>query len=254
MTTPPYFHQRHPYIAILLSSIVALFLVFAIVESTLHLLGYQAGIITQNRYFKKVRQLTLRNEFIADEQGIQKFNTGIAEELHQYLIQDRNFPYLDWLRLVLNDKKNGAGILKAYDEINRDWVENNFTRFIDSLKNKTTGTCLEVDLAYIDYYTQPINSDGFRSITFKNYNTAKTKVLLLGDSFTWGNAASNLTSSFADLLAAKGYVVFNTGISGADPAQYQAIARQYIPLLKPDIIIVNFFMGNDIMYSKRPIT
>jgi hypothetical protein len=41
------------------------------------------------------------------------------------------------------------------------------------------------------------------------------------------------------------------GITFTDPAQYLAIAERYISLLKPDIVVVNFFMGNDIFYFKR---
>ncbi|MBK7147472.1 MAG: SGNH/GDSL hydrolase family protein [Bacteroidetes bacterium] len=78
--------------------------------------------------------------------------------------------------------------------------------------------------------------------------------MLLGDSFTWGHSAANLTNSFADILLAKGYVVYNTGVSGADPAQYLAVAKRYIPLLKPDVVIVNFFLGNDIQYYPGRVT
>jgi hypothetical protein len=42
-----------------------------------------------------------------------------------------------------------------------------------------------------------------------------------------------------------GYLVFNTGIPGTGPVQYAYLAEKYVPLLKPDIIIVMFCMRND---------
>ncbi len=90
-----------------------------------------------------------------------------------------------------------------------------------------------------------INSDGFRSIEFKNYKTDKKKILFLGDSYTWGSGASPITESFVDIVSRSGYVVFNTGIPGTGPIQYEYLAEKYVPFLKPDIIIIMFCMRND---------
>lgn len=99
-----------------------------------------------------------------------------------------------------------------------------------------------------------INSDGFRAPKFQSLDTAKHKLLLMGDSFTWGLSAQPIDSCFADLLKSKwSGTVINTGIPIADPAQYDAIARKYIPLLKPEKVIVMFYLGNDIMPQPRPI-
>ena len=35
--------------------------------------------------------------------------------------------------------------------------------------------------------------------------------------------------------------------------QYEALAKKYVPLLKPDLILVMFFMGNDLMKYDRKI-
>jgi hypothetical protein len=99
----------------------------------------------------------------------------------------------------------------------------------------------------------PINANGFRSIPFQIYTNNKPSVLLLGDSFTWGMSASSISNSFADILLARGYTVYNTGISATDVAQYQAIAKKYIPILKPDYVTVNFYLGNDITYYHRDV-
>ena len=83
----------------------------------------------------------------------------------------------------------------------------------------------DAEFAYLDYATAPVNEEGFKSIAFKKYETEKTSILLLGDSFTWGLTAVPSFKSFADVLAARGYVVYNTGIVGNDPAYYAAIAK-----------------------------
>lgn len=99
-----------------------------------------------------------------------------------------------------------------------------------------------------------INSDGFRAPEFQSLDTAKYKLLLIGDSFTWGLSANPIDSCFADLLKRRWLgPVINTGIPIADPAQYDAIARKYIPIIKPDKVIVMFYLGNDIMSQPRPI-
>jgi lysophospholipase L1-like esterase len=99
----------------------------------------------------------------------------------------------------------------------------------------------------------PINSNGFRAPEFADMDTVKHKILLIGDSFTWGLTAQPLDSCFADLLKkmVEGTVI-NTGIPIADPAQYEAIAHRYIPILHPEKVIVMFYLGNDIMPQPRP--
>jgi hypothetical protein len=99
-----------------------------------------------------------------------------------------------------------------------------------------------------------INSNGFRTAEFNSLDTVKHKIMLIGDSFTWGLSAHPLDSCFADLLHNKfGQSVINTGIPCTDPAQYDAIAKRYIPQIKPDIVFVMFYLGNDIMPVERPI-
>jgi hypothetical protein len=100
-----------------------------------------------------------------------------------------------------------------------------------------------------------INSDGFRAPEFADVDTAKHKIMLIGDSFTWGLSAQPMDSCFAELLKAKvSGTIINTGIPIADPAQYDAIARRYIPILKPEKVVVMFYLGNDIMPQPRPTT
>lgn len=97
-----------------------------------------------------------------------------------------------------------------------------------------------------------VNSDGFRDKDFTTLDSNKKKILLLGDSFTWGMSAQPLDSSFADILQHETeYEIVNTGIPAADPPQYLEVAKQLIPQLKPDLVVVMFFMGNDLMKQDR---
>ena len=99
-----------------------------------------------------------------------------------------------------------------------------------------------------------LNSDGFRTAEFERIDTARHKVMLIGDSFTWGLSAHPIDSCFADLLRGKSAgSIINLGIPSADPAQYDAIASKYIPRIRPETVIVMFYLGNDIMPYARPI-
>ncbi len=99
-----------------------------------------------------------------------------------------------------------------------------------------------------------INVEGFRAPEFKSLDTVKHKVLFLGDSFTWGLSAAHIDSCFADLVSSKvSETIVNTGIPIADPAQYDAIAQKYIPTLKPEKVLLFFYLGNDIMLQERPV-
>jgi hypothetical protein len=98
-----------------------------------------------------------------------------------------------------------------------------------------------------------INSDGFRSPEFKKGNGNKLSILIIGDSFAWGKSANPITNCFADLIRNEGYDVFNAGIPAVGPTQYLAIAKIYIPKLKPDYVIISLFLGNDLLEKPDPM-
>jgi hypothetical protein len=98
-----------------------------------------------------------------------------------------------------------------------------------------------------------INQDGFRGNDFKYVQTPATKIFLAGDSFTWGATAEPVTNSFACLLQAAGYYIYNAGIPGTGPAQYQKLVEKYVPVLKPDIVAVCLYVGNDLKPYPDPL-
>jgi len=101
-------------------------------------------------------------------------------------------------------------------------------------------------------YGRNVNSDGFHSPEFTEVDSTRSTVMLIGDSFTWGMSASDMDSSFASILRKNsGRNIHNLGIPAADPVQYALIAEHYVPKLRPDAVLVFFFMGNDMMLQDR---
>ncbi|MBK7147239.1 MAG: SGNH/GDSL hydrolase family protein [Bacteroidetes bacterium] len=115
---------------------------------------------------------------------------------------------------------------------------------------------LIADSTYWATQNVAINSNGFRTLNFDKIDSSKKKVLVIGDSFTWGLSANPIQdSSFCDLLSkAFNLQVINLGIPAVDPLQYSLIAQKYVSVLKPDVVFVMFFSGNDFMtYDRRVI-
>ncbi len=101
-----------------------------------------------------------------------------------------------------------------------------------------------------------INKAGFRGreYTFSSQDSAKLKVLHIGDSFTWGASASSYENCFvrqAEKLMPNS-IHLNAGVSGTDPAQYALLVKHLSSSLKPDVIVVHLYLANDLMAIPRP--
>lgn len=211
--------------------------------------GYQPGMHTYSPWFHQVETLKNLHGFIGDEEGIFKIDTNVRtfldEQFKRADVDSPQLPYPD------NINFEAYSLDGTFLRLRDTSLHNSFKQYVQLLQQKPTAALDSFEKEVLHYTTHPVNDDGFRSIAFRGNYGKRKKILLLGDSFTFGYSADNLTSSFADILLAKGYAVFNTGISGADPAQYLQVARRYITELKPDYVIVNFYMGNDIVYFNR---
>lgn len=82
--------------------------------------------------------------------------------------------------------------------------------------------------------------------------TNAIRILMLGDSFTQGNEVS-VDKTFSKILerrlnqnSGRTYEVINAGVRGGSPLQYYLWLKNEGLALKPDIIILNFYLGNDI--------
>ena len=104
-----------------------------------------------------------------------------------------------------------------------------------------------------------VNNEGFfSSVEFTPEGiedvrkSGKKIIMLIGDSYTQGCCADNYDRSFAHILnQSDEYEVLNFGIPGADPVQYRLIVEKYAPIIKPDLILVAVYGGNDILEYDR---
>lgn len=223
-------------------SITVVLLFFA--EIALRFLGYSPGIHSQFKFFQPVDKIWLYKSYSADEDGILVVNSKVARIVSERIKKgNSNYGGREYGEIF--------GLSKEFIEFKKGIVKNEFYRFFQKIQRKKVKS--DLDSAILNYIESPINADGFFSIEFKKSKVKKPVVLLLGDSFTWGHSAMPKTNSFAHLLMSKGYVVYNTGISATDVAQYLTVSKKYISKLKPDFVIVNFYMGNDVNYFKREV-
>ncbi|MCF8459117.1 MAG: hypothetical protein K9G46_00190 [Flavobacteriales bacterium] len=100
-----------------------------------------------------------------------------------------------------------------------------------------------------------LNQQGYRSYVDFNdsvldsLRATKKIVLALGDSYTEGCCANPIDSSFIDLLnqSASDYYILNFGVGSSNPVHYENILNRYLDVIKPDLVLVNFYLGNDVL-------
>lgn len=100
-------------------------------------------------------------------------------------------------------------------------------------------------------FTAHINSLGFRDREFNNPTETVTRIVVIGDSFTFGwgvELAQSWTKLLEGNLRSKGYPleIANLGKHGASPNTYADIAEKAVPLLKPDLVVVAVLQGDDL--------
>lgn len=211
--------------------------------------GLYPGQLFGPKYFHLVDVLVQKQDYTTGEDGIMRLN-----ELGVEVASKGTFMGKD-LGIYNPDLPYSASTYSLFEdllEMRKGNHENAFTHMVDSLGSVPDSLKTSVDSAYLAFRDFPINHDGFRSIPFKRFSQKKRKtVLLIGDSFTFGWSARPWTGAFADELSSLGYIVYNAGITATDPPQYSQVAKKYIPILKPDVVIVNLFLGNDVMHYPR---
>jgi hypothetical protein len=218
-------------------------LTFTLCELALRRFGYKPGLIHGRTDFSYNDSLRLSNTYITDSFGIMRFSPNAINAVDSAI------------KAAKSDKTTHPNFTdNSLQSLVKDYLlppdESQFTAFINSgaASNDT-----DKFMAILKYYlNNPLNADGFRSVPFNAQCKGKKKVLLIGDSFAYGFSARPITESFYDKLLMNGkYLVYNGGITSTDPVQYLQVARRYIPEIKPDYVLVSFFMGNDILYYPR---
>lgn len=239
-------------IALFASSV---FIAFVIAELVLRLVfNFKPYNNQKSVYLKEVKDLKLLTGFIADSDGITRADSRVTADIVRSISLLKNDPQrLDKFQLPDTvDPNVYYSIYYSCDIIYGD-TNSAFARAYQQIVSIPNSQRTDLQQGILQYVDEPYNRDGYRSIPFRDYKSGKKKVLLLGDSFTWGGVAEPISNCFADLLLTMGYTVYNTGIPATDPEQYRAVAKKYIQILKPDVVVVNLFTGNDVSNYERRV-
>lgn len=227
---------------------VSAIVVLIIAEVALRIAGMKPGFRISSQYFTEVDSLYLLKGFIADSNGILCVDSETREYIRSEIATKNSKGEL--LPLDRLQSTEVYTLPEDYIALRYPEYKSQFKKFLSSLGSEDSSE-LDFTTAVQEYVKCPINANGFKSIAFKKYASKRKSILLLGDSFTWGHSSSNKTNGFGDLLLTMGYIVYNTGITSTDPAQYLQLAKILIPQLQPDYVVVNFYMGNDIFFFER---
>ncbi|MFN8276300.1 MAG: SGNH/GDSL hydrolase family protein [Chitinophagales bacterium] len=155
------------------------------------------------------------------------------------------------------------GVMVGPDEMKQYWYVMNDTQATefpifcpDSFGIfKANPTCYPGPPQYKELYQAVThtryNSQGFRGREFAV--DSAYRVMLLGDSYTFGFDATPFDSSFADVLEDLNpdIAVYNGGVPGADLATYEAVARHYAATIRPHLIVVCINRADFLQYPKE---
>lgn len=254
--------------------IVGFFLALILIEVWLRMNGTRPGFIYQG--VNEVDSLTLSPCYYTDANGIQKLTPYAISLVHSYVQHKRELsPSKIEIDKIDNDIATLAydfycleqkltvkdidslltifGIERDNEERNEFKLAYNQSEFRTKLVSiQQTHANSAFDSVLLEYIASPVNSSGFHSIEFCKRVSGKKRVLLLGDSHTWGRNGTPYFNSFADILLSRGYLVYNTGIVCADPVQYAAILNTYVDSVQPDIVVLNFFINDKIPCEHLP--
>lgn len=247
-------------------SFISLILFLILCELGLRFSGAKPGVFVVGGDFKVVDTPRVLNNFTTDEVGIYKFSNWVCDSLFSlfnaensifsFKILNKKIGDIDKLDLIYHDYTNIINpnyrpplflCLKSKGYENS--IESDLQKKYYLIVKKNNKTPWEESI--VNYMNHPFNEEGFRSINYNSADSTRKRILIVGDSYVFGMNARPIHASFVDNLLAKGYLVFSAGIPGTDPAQYAAIARKYIPKIKPDLVIMCFYEGNDYMPFDR---
>ena len=98
-----------------------------------------------------------------------------------------------------------------------------------------------------------VNSMGFKDLEFGPKQEDRYRIIGLGDSFAYGNVPykHNYLTLVEDRLSAHAsYEVLNMGIPGIGPRHYLSLFVREALDLDPDMVVLSFFIGNDILETR----
>ncbi|MEM7104574.1 MAG: hypothetical protein AAF502_15665 [Bacteroidota bacterium] len=237
-------------------SVTVLVICLTISEIGLRLMGYQSdGIqIGKQIWFKTVENLEIYEGLEGDSLGLFRATPKAIYDVNS-TVDYHLGKSIPSSKLEVDPKEYTEiySLSQVFIDLHLENSDHLLSKKLTALKQKSLTEFSTYESALWTYLHRPLNEYGYRSIPFDSTASVAKRVLLIGDSFTFGQVAEPIINGFADLLLASNYMVYNTGMSGTDPTHYQQIAETFIPIIEPDIVIVNFFLGNDVQYYKKEI-
>ena len=123
------------------------------------------------------------------------------------------------------------------------------------LRNKPHATYIYAQREYT--MTVQLNSDGFRDEPFDPNSPETYRVVILGDSFAFGwgvdveQAFPNLLEGLLAKRLGRPAVVYNLSTEGSNVDLYLEHLKRFGPKLRPDLVLVAYFMGNGAVARPR---
>lgn len=103
-----------------------------------------------------------------------------------------------------------------------------------------------------DYGRLWTNSSGYPSREFvRDRGPGRTRVVLLGDSFAVGSVRQDVNFASGIERLRPDVDVYNFGVSAIGPEDYRVILQTEALAFDPDVVLVAFFVGNDL--TERPV-
>jgi len=94
---------------------------------------------------------------------------------------------------------------------------------------------------------QPLTT-GHDALGFRNRAVPeRASIVAIGDSMTYGVSAPRDSAWPQQLEGLVGETVYNMGLGGFGPLQYLHLSSNVAPKLKPRLLVVGFYFGNDLM-------
>ena len=104
-----------------------------------------------------------------------------------------------------------------------------------------------------------LNADGFRDEPFEEPPAGAFRAVVLGDSFAFGwgveawEAFPQLLESLVSERLGRLAVFFNLSTEGSDVEEYVSHLRRLGPTLKPHLVVVSYFVGNDAVARRERV-
>lgn len=150
------------------------------------------------------------------------------------------------------------------DPLEHKFIEGNYAKLLsDSVVHHRLPKNAVMRMYYPDDFDVRVNTDktGFRTmIDSKEKDSTKIRILMLGDSFTFGEGVKNdqtssyLLENYLNESSVNKYEVINLGVSSYAPILEYLQLKENIRIMEPDIVIMNFDMSDlvqEYVYRKK---